>query len=303
MTTIKMHEHEVLTDVALVQRLLAAQFPQWADLHITPVKSSGTDNAMYRLGNDMVVRLPRIDWAVHGVEREHEWLPRLAPLLPLTITTPIAKGKPGEGYPWDWSIYRWLEGENATLDQLADPNRTAMDLAAFMLALQRIDPTDGPPAAQHNLRGLPPAIRDAATRNAIAEMGNMVDADAALKVWDSALKAPAWSRPPVWFHGDLSRMNLLFKHGHLSAVIDWGGMAVGDPACDLIIAWNLFDAVSRDTFRKALGVDDATWARGRGHALSQAVMFVPYYLNTNPVGVQNALNAIDAVLADYRANG
>ncbi len=290
----KMHSDEVDTDVARVGRLLAAQFPQWADLPIEPVHSAGTDNAIYRLGDDMAVRLPRIHWASGQVDKEHYWLPRLAPLLPLAIPVPLAMGTPGEGYPWSWSVYRWLKGESATVERIADPCQAATELARFIAALQQIDPTGGPTSG----RGVPLALRDAPTREAIAALGGVIDTDAVIMAWEAAIQAPEWDRAPVWFHGDLLPGNLLVEQGRLSAVIDFGGLGVGDPACDLMIAWGLFSAQSRAVFRAALAVDDATWARGRGHALSQALIFIPYYLNTNPVGVSNARRTIDEVLAD-----
>ncbi len=296
----KMHADEVETDESLVGRLLAAQFPRWASLSIEPLHSAGTDNAIYRLGDDMAVRLPRIHGATGQVDKEHRWLPRLAPLLPLAIPVPIAKGTPGEGYPWHWSVYRWLEGENATIELIADPRQAARELAQFIYALQRIDTTGGPLAVDHNLRGVPLATRDASTREAIAALRGMIDADAATTAWEAALQAPEWGRAPVWFHGDLLPGNLLFEQGRLSAVIDFGCLGMGDPACDLMVAWGLFSGESRDAFRAALPVDDATWARGRGHALSQALIFVPYYLDTNPVGIANARHMIDEVLADHK---
>lgn len=296
----KMHINEVDTDVSLVRRLLAAQFPQWADLPIEPVLSAGTDNAIYRLGDDMAVRLPRIHWATGQVDKEHRWLPRLAPLLPLAIPVPLAMGIPGERYPWHWSVYQWLEGKNATIGRIADPRQAATELAQFIAALQRIDPTGGPLAGDHNLRGVPLSVRDTYTREAIAALHGMLDTDAVTTAWEAALQAPEWDRPPVWFHGDLLPGNLLVERGRLSAVIDFGGLGVGDPACDLIVAWGLFSGESRNVFRAALAVDDATWARGRGHALSQALIFIPYYLDTNPVGVGGARRAIDEVLADHK---
>lgn len=297
-----MHKDEVYTDVKLVRRLLIAQFPQWKEFSIQPVPSAGTDNALYRLGDDMVVRLPRIHWAVGQVEKEHEWMLKLAPHLPLAVPFPLEMGEPGEGYPWHWSIYRWLEGENRTRETLTNPEQTAIDLAEFLLALQHIDTTGGPLATEHELRGEPLATRDDDTREAIIALHDMIDINAVTKVWETTLQSPEWGRAPVWFHGDLLPGNLLFKNGELSAVIDFGGLGVGDPACDLMIAWSLFSAEGRDVFRTALVVDDATWARGRGHALSQALIFIPYYLNTNPLGVQNARHVVYEVLADYRAN-
>lgn len=293
MTTSKMHVGEVDTDASLVRRLLAAQFPKWANLPIEPVPSAGTDNALYRLGDDMAVRLPRIHWAA-GVDKEHEWLPKLAPFLPLAVPVPLAKGNPGEGYPWQWSVYRWLEGENATIEHIVDLRQAATDLAHFIVALQQIEPTGGPPAR----RGIPLAKRDQPTREAIAALHGTLDADIVTAAWDAALAAPAWQGPPVWVHGDLLPGNLLVKQGRVSAVIDFAGLGVGNPACDLMIAWNLFTAETRGVFRAALAVDDATWARGRGWALSQALIFIPYYLDTNPVGVAIARRTINEILAE-----
>jgi aminoglycoside phosphotransferase (APT) family kinase protein len=290
----KMHADEVDTDVVLVGRLLAAQFPQWADLPLERVPSAGTDNALYRLGDDMVVRLPRIHWAVGGVDKDFRWLPVVAPLLPVAIPVPIAKGAPAEGYPWEWGVYPWLEGENPTADGIADAKSLATDVAQFVEAMHRVDLTGGPPA----FRGAPLATQDEPTRAAIAALEGVIDTDAATAAWDAALATPAWSGPPVWVHSDLLPGNLLVQDGRLTGVIDLSGMGVGDPACDLMIAWALFSGESREAFRAALAVDDATWARGRGHALSQALIFVPYYVHSNPVGVRFARRAIDEVLAD-----
>ena len=291
-----MHADEVETGPDLVRRLLAAQFPQWADLAIERVESAGTDHAIYRLGADLSVRLPRIGWAMSQADKERRWLPRLAPHLPLTIPVPLASGDPAEGYPYEWSVYRWLAGEDAAVAPV-DLREAAIAVADFVAALQRVDPAGGPIATDQS-RGAPLARRDASTRRAIAALADLIDTDAATAVWDAALAAPEWNRPPVWFHGDLLPGNLLVDQGRVHAVIDFGGLGVGDPACDLMIAWGLFTDESRAVFRAALGVDDATWARGRGHALSQAAIFVPYYTETNPVGVARARRSIDAVLAD-----
>lgn len=295
-----MHAEEVNVDMFLVGRLLAAQFPQLADLPIEPVLSAGTDNSIYRLGVDMALRFPRILAATARLEKELRWLPRLAPGLPLAVPVPLAKGTPAEGYPWLWSIYRWLKGQNATLDRFAEPRQAAIDLAQFITTLQRIDPIDGPPPGEHNFgRGVPLAERDSSVRAAIASLDTMLDADAVIAAWEAALHAPAWQGPPVWIHGDLSPGNLLVVQGRLRGVIDFGGLSVGDPACDLIAAWNLFSAETRDVFRSALRVDDATWARGRGWALSVALIALPYYLDTNPVIVDSARHTIGEVLADH----
>jgi len=300
MTGTRMHADEVPTDVGLVRRLLAAQFPQWADLPITPVPSAGTDNAIYRLGEDKAVRLPRIHWATGQIAKERTWLPRLAPYLTLELPIQLAAGTPAAGYPYEWGVYRWLAGENVADAPIVSLEETAVALARFIASLQRLDPTGGPAAVEHRLRGVPLHLRDDGTRAAIVAMGTMIDTDAALRVWDEALRAPEWDSPPVWFHGDLLPGNLLVAEGRLSAVIDWSGVGVGDPACDLMCAWALFSGQSRQMFRDALAVDDATWARARGQALSQAVIFIPYYLHTNPVGVTRAQQMLREVLADTR---
>ncbi len=292
----RMHAGEVATEVSLVRRLLAGQFPQWADRPIEPVPSAGTDNALYRRGDDMVVRLPRIHWAVKDVEKEHEWLPRLAPLLPVAIPVPLGRGEPAEGYPWFWSVYRWRDGENPAVDRIADHGFLATELAQFVAALHRIDPTGGPPAG----RGVPLREQDAPTRAAIGALHGMIDTAVVAAAWDAALQVPAWSRPPVWVHGDLSPGNLLIVDGRFSAVIDFGCLGVGDPACDLIVAWNLLPDDTRNVFRAALRVDDATWERGRGWALSIALIQLPYYHATNPVLAANARHVIHEVLADLR---
>ncbi|WP_407568986.1 aminoglycoside phosphotransferase family protein [Deinococcus altitudinis] len=308
---VRMHENEVDTGADLVRRLLAAQcprsqsqFPQWADLPLTPVRSAGTDNAVYRLGDALSVRLPRIGWAVDQVEKEHAWLPRLAPHLPLAVPEPVFRGEPGEGFPYPWAVHRWLEGENLNADTLADPEAAARDLARFVLALRHL-PT--PPDAPRAGRGQPLATRDEGVREAVAALGDLIDGKAALTAWERALRAPEWKDAPVWVHGDLSPGNLLFQSGRLSAVIDFGGLGVGDPACDLMPAWSLFSAGGREVFRAALAADvplavgEALWERGRGHALAQALMFIPYYLHTNPVGVRGARQVVAQVLADEKS--
>jgi aminoglycoside phosphotransferase (APT) family kinase protein len=295
-----MHEDEVEIDAALVGRLLARQFPRWAGLALEPLRPFGTDNALYRLGDEMVVRLPRRERTSRTLEKERRWLPRLAPLLPLAVPVPLAEGMPAEGYPFTWSVYSWLKGENATSRRITDLGQLAADLAQFVAALQRIDPSGGPSPGEHNFfRGVPLAERDAATRAAIASLEGKIDADQVAPAWEEALRAPEWNRPPVWIHGDLDARNLLVENGWLSAVIDFGGLGVGDPACDVMVAWKVLSADTRDGFRATLSVDEATWARSRGWALSQAVIALAYYTEeTNPVLVREAQRWLAEVLAD-----
>jgi aminoglycoside phosphotransferase (APT) family kinase protein len=295
-----MHADEVDTDEALVRRLLAEQFPQWADLSIEPVRPLGTDNANYRLGEDMLVRLPRRERTSRTLEKERRWLPRLAPHLPLAVPLPLAEGLPAEGYPFVWSVYTWLTGENATSERIGDLSQLATDLAQFIAAMQRIDPTRGPSPGEHNFfRGEPLARRDAETRAAIASLDGEIDVDAVTAAWEQALRAPEWQRPPVWIHGDLDSRNLLVENGRLSAVIDFGSLGVGDPACDVMVAWKVLSADTRGIFRAALSIDEAAWARSRGWALSQALMALSYYtLETNAVLVGEAERWLVEVLAD-----
>jgi aminoglycoside phosphotransferase (APT) family kinase protein len=285
--------------VSLVSRLVAAQFPQWADLPVTPAVPQGWDNRTFRLGAHMTVRLPSGAVYAPQVEKEHRWLPKLAPLLPLPIPVPLAKGAPAEGYPWQWSVYRWLEGETATAERIADLRQFATALARFLTALQRIDPAGGPPPGRHNFfRGGPLAVYDAETRQALAALEGKIDTNAASAVWEAALAA-SWHGSPVWFHGDVAAGNLLVRDGQLGAVIDFGTSGVGDPSCDLAIAWTLFGGESREVFRAALGLDDAIWARGRGWTLWKALITLADHIDTNPSEAGIARRVIDELLADH----
>jgi len=295
-----MHADEVDTDPTLVRRLLTAQLPHWADLPVEPVEPRGTDNALYRVGADLVARLPRRARTVATLEKEREWLPRLAPALPLPVPTPVANGAPGEGYPFVWSVYRWLEGANAVDEPPTDLRRAAEDLAGFVRALEAIDTAGGPPPGEHNFgRGEPLVRRDRAVRSSIAALREELDVANVTAAWEAALEAPRWERPPVWVHGDLDARNVLVTGGRLAGVVDWGCLGVGDPACDVMVAWKLLSADTRDAFRTALDVDDATWERARGWALSQALNALSYYtLETNPVLVREARRWLAETLAD-----
>ena len=296
-----MRADEVPIDTALVRGLIGSQFPQWAALPLAPVRSSGTDNAIYRLGEDKAVRLPRRSGASGQIEKECRWLPMLAAALPLEVPVSLALGTPAKNYRFPWSVCRWLDGENAVVTPISDLDQAAEDLAHFIAALQRIDASCGPAPGAHNSgRGEPLAGRDAETREAIANLDGIIDVDAANAAWDLALRAPAWIGAPVWLHGDLLPSNLLIQAGRISAVIDFGCLGIGDPACDLMVAWTLLSADARRTFHAALAVDDATWLRGSGWALSFGLIALPYYLHSNPVLVAIARRAIEEVLADYR---
>jgi aminoglycoside phosphotransferase (APT) family kinase protein len=300
----KMHDDEVRTDASLVRRLLAAQFPHWARLDIEPVRSDGTDNAMYRLGGALAARLPRRPGAVRPMDKEHTWLARLAPFLPLPLPLPLAKGAPGEGYPWPWSVCRWLDGENPTPGQVSDVDRFARDLASFIRALQAIDAADAPRAGAHNYgRGAPLAQWEATIRERLSWLADIDDIGLVTAAWEADAQAAPWDRASVWIHGDLSVGNLLARGGRLSGVIDWSCLGAGDPACELQVAWNFFDHDGRQAFRAAMAVDDATWTRGRAWGLAMGVLNLSYYRTRSPALAEKGRRAIDAVLADRAGEG
>jgi len=256
----------------LVSALLAAQFPQWARLPLIPVEPGGWDNRTFRLGDAMAVRLPSAECYAEQVDKEQRWLPWLAPQLPLAVPSPLAVGEPGAEYPWHWSIYRWIDGETVATSSNVDLAVLASDLARFLVELQSLDATQGPVPGAHNFqRGGSLSIYDQQTRRAIAALGREIDAARATEIWDEAL-ATSWDRAPVWIHGDVAAGNLLLQDAKLHAVIDFGCCAVGDPACDLVAAWTIFDAGSADLFQKRLQLDDATWQRARGWALWKALI-------------------------------
>ncbi len=267
----KMHRDELAISEPLVRGLLAEQFPAWRDLPLRRVEPEGTVNAIFRLGDELGVRLPRRNGRTAPGSPELEWLPRLAPLLPVDVPVPVAQGRPGVGYPWFWEIHSWVAGETVPVAEI-DAVQAARDLAALVAALQRVDPAGAPRG-----RGIPLAQRDPEIRGWLDRFGD----PAVTAQWERALEAPPWSGPPVWHHGDLDARNWLVRDGRIRGVIDWGSMGVGDPAVDVMVAWKLHSAAARDAFREALPTDDATWGRARGWALSQAVAILAYYTRKN----------------------
>lgn len=255
--------------------LVAGQFPRWADEVVRPVGKPGVDNSTFRLGETMMVRLPRFERWVGQVTREQRWLPYLAPHVPLPIPKPLAQGEPAAGFPYPWSVYEWLPGERTDVAPLTDARRAGADLAEFLSALRSVDATDGPPPEWSNgFRGCDladerdsPVVRSYMAHR-IDRLDGLVDTGPLRDLWADGLAAPVWSAPPVWVHGDPAPGNVLGTDGRLSAVIDFGTLAVGDPAVDLIGAWTLLDPGGRAVFRDKLGVDDDTWLRGRVWGLS-----------------------------------
>lgn len=297
MAPTRMHDDEIEVSSDLVRALLTDQFPQWANRPLERVVSSGTVNAIFRLGDDLSVRLPLSPHAHADLDLEFTWLPRMAPVLPLAIPEPVARGEPGHGYAWEWSVYGWLPGVIATPDRL-DPNRAARDLAEFFAALHRFD-TAGGRRLEPNERGGVLATRDRDVRYSLERLDGVLDVAAAEAAWERALGAPAFVGQPVWIHGDVWADNALVDdNGLLTAVLDWGGLGVGDPAADLISVWSLLTTESRAVFRDGLEVDDATWERGRGWAIHMAVMALWYYADTNPGIWRNASRQLREVLSE-----
>ncbi len=297
-----MHDDELETSVDLVRDLLGAQFPDWADLPLQAVVSTGTANAMFRLGDELVVRLPLRPGTEASVRKEHRWLPELASHLPVAVPVPVAVGTPAERYPMPWSILRWFDGADGTTGSF-DDEQTAAELGAFVRKLHGIEaPVEEPdalPGSSPSDRGGPLAWRDRVVRQSAEAARHMTDVDAVLAVWDEALAAPAWDQPGRWIQGDIASGNLIYRDGRLAAVIDWPAMAVGDPSADLIVAWEMFGPGSRETFRSEMPlVDDAMWARGRGWAISTAVLCLPYYEHTNAFMVDQAHAKIANLIGD-----
>jgi aminoglycoside phosphotransferase (APT) family kinase protein len=276
---VRMHKDEIEVDEKIVRDLLRSQMPDLADLPLVVVEPWGTDNAIWRLGTEFVVRLPRIHWATGQVDLEALWLPRLAPHLPVSVPEPVAIGEPANSYPYRWAVHRWISGEGAALDRFDDPITFALSLASVVRALQAV-PTAGAPPATNRARPL--AEYDEATRWAIDRASHLIDAPAALDVWEEALATPPDHGPPVWVQGDLEG-NCLIQDGRLSGIVDWGSACAGDPAVDVQVVWSpLFTNDSRHSFLDALGIDDATLARSRGAAINQACAALPYYFHSYP---------------------
>lgn len=280
-----------------VRRLVAAQQPQWAGRPVTPVAAFGTDHCLFRLGDDVVARMPRAPWAVDQAASDARWLPVLAPHLPVAVPVPLAVGEPGEGYPWPWTVVPWLPGVTPTAYDEGLVGLGA-DLATYVRALQAVDATDGPLATE-GARGAPVRGWDEAVREAIEACGDRIDAVRVTEVWDDCVAAPDWPHDPVWLHGDLLPGNLLVAGGRLTGVIDYGALGVGDPAPDLQPFWTVLPSgEERAAFRDGADLDDDTWRRGRGWALGPALTGIPYYWDTVPAFAERGLRTVATVLAD-----
>jgi aminoglycoside phosphotransferase (APT) family kinase protein len=295
---VKLHDDEVSIDADLVRRLVAEQFPQLSDLAPREFPSTGTVNKIYLLGNELCVRLPRVQRWASSLEQECTWLPILAPSLTLEVPEPVLKAPPTSYYPFSWAIFRWIDGHTYARDRVDDERRAAADLAQFVAELRsnELPPIDD----QTPYGGRPPlAEQDADVRSWIAQAGDLIDGPAVTAAWEDALKSPAWHGNYAWIHSDLVPPNLLVKDGRLRAVIDFGATGLGDPATDLNPAWSVFGQAGRGVYRTLVGADDDAWRRGRGIAISQAVGLVPYYVRTNPALSALGRRMLREILADF----
>jgi aminoglycoside phosphotransferase (APT) family kinase protein len=284
----------------LVRQLVNDQFPQWCDLEIKPVATQGWDNRTFHLGSDMTVRLPSSESYAPQAEKEQDWIPILSSMLPFQVPVLLAKGKPSEVFPYKWGIYKWLDGENLELESINDISKLAKDLAHFLNELQKIDTSNAPLAGQHCFyRGAPLSVYDTETKRAIQNLSDTINAKLAIEIWDKAVMTK-WERLPVWFHGDIAKGNLLTKNGELYAVIDFGCCGVGDPACDLSIAWTFFSEDSRQMFKTELDLDEHTWQRGRAWALWKALITVEQSIGkTADIKTNGAVRTINEIFSDY----
>ena len=289
----------ITIDVPLVRKLISDQFPKWKDLSIKPVALGGWDNRTFHLGKKMLVRLPSANCYTDQVEKEHQHLPKLSQALPLSIPTPLGVGEPSKAYPWKWSIYSWISGEDAASTPIENLCVLSRELAQFLTTLYQIDPTNGPLPGSHNFhRGGALYTYDSQVRQALVILKDRVDTHLIAQVWEEAL-ASTWSFPPVWIHGDISAGNLLIEKGKLKAVIDFGMMAIGDPACDLAIAWAFFKGESRRLFQQELSIDSDTWRRACGWALWKALIIAADF-TSNPRGTVSPWTIIEDILEDRR---
>ncbi len=307
----QLHRDEIPISEALVRALVDRAFPELATLPLRRLESTGSSNALFRLGQELLVRMPRQPGGTATIEKEARWLPQVGRALPVAVPEIVAVGEPALGYPERWSVVRWLDG---TVPRAADPEDApdparrdlAEDLAAVVGALNDLDV---PHAALRDpalrwYRGDPLAAMDRSTRRGIEDCRAIpdldLDLDAVLRVWATSMRLPGIEQTvePRWYHGDLCAENFLVRDGRLAGVLDFGGLAVGDPTIDLVPAWEVLDAPAREVFRTATGVDEATWLRGRAWALALAVMTFPYYWTTMPARCADRLTMARSVLAD-----
>lgn len=294
----RMHDNEFEINETIIKALLKNQRPEWANLPLKSIQSSGTDNTLFRLGNQYVVRLPRIEWEMgsirKSIDKEYEWIPQIARCLKMPISEPVFKGNSESFYPWPWLVTKWNEGYNPNFEEDKEYELLAKDLAHFLNELHGIKLANGPLSR----RGVSLKEIDTETRKALANLEGEIDIQSVIFLWNHLSNLPLWVKEPVWVHGDFLPGNILVQNNRLSAVIDFSDVGMGDPACDLIVAWSLLKPYSRRIFKDNLeNIDHDTWERGRGWALSIALIMLPYYKNSNPVLAALARRMIENVLS------
>jgi aminoglycoside phosphotransferase (APT) family kinase protein len=287
-------------DEDLVRYLISNQFPKWKDYAIKPVSSQGWDNRTFHLGSDMAVRLPSSESYAPQAEKEQTWLPYLSQKLPFQIPVLLEKGNPSEIFPYKWGVYKWFDGDNLELELINDISRLANDIAHFLTQLQKIDTVNAPLAGQHCFyRGAPLEVYHAETKTAIHNLSEIIDLKFATEIWDKAV-GTKWEKPSVWFHGDIAKGNILTKNGELYAIIDFGCCGVGDPACDLSIAWTFLSEQARQVFKSELNLDEATWQRGRAWALWKALITIEGNIGkAENVKTKEAIKTLKEIFEDY----
>lgn len=295
MSTNKLHSDEVNINNKIVRQLLTQQFPEFTHLKLESVYPEGTDNKLYKLGDDKVIRMPRMERSAINIKKESQWLSQLVPLLPIAIPEPLAQGQPSINYPFPWLICQWLEGRNPDKENELNYDQAAVDLGNFIVSMQKINFPDAPACS----RGQPLSTRDQETRKSIKLLDNTFNIGLLTKIWESLLTTPKWQGRPTWIHGDLHPGNLLSQSGRITAVVDFGSVGVGDPACDLMAAWTLLTTETRENFRTIIQADDPTWRRGCGWALHFGIVAYPYYKDTNPTLADIAKRTLSEVLVDY----
>lgn len=282
----------------LVRKLVLSQFPQFENLPISRVANPGWDNHTFRLGHEMIIRMPSAKRYASQVKKEQKWLPWLSSRVTYTLPEPLFQGKPEKDYPWDWSIYKWIEGKSLSEAGVAEKKPIAKSLAQFLRELHRLNASDGPHAGEQNFhRGGDLNVYDGESRDALAALKNEIDTKSAGEIWERSLKS-RWQNVPVWVHGDLNPANMLIKDGELHAVIDFGSCAIGDPACDLSMAWTYFEGHSNEAFRSALGLDRQTWERAQGWTLWKALISLRAEKNLGSTRAHKLKKLIQELIAD-----
>lgn len=291
----KLHDDEVDIDIKIVRKLLDEQFPQYKQEELMSMRTSGTDNRMFNLGSDKLVRLPRTEGAVASLEKEALWLPQIGPKLPIEVPIPIHTGKSSKEYPFPWLICPFLEGASPNNSNPLDQEQAVLDLAKFIKQMQKLNTKNAPTCS----RGQHIKIRDNTVKKYIPLLKEEYDISLLSEIWDSVINTPEWKGLSYWIHGDLHEGNILSKKGKIIAVVDFGLCGVGEPSCDYMCAWTLLGKESREKFKSLLNPDPSCWKRGLGWSFSMGILGYPYYKKTNPVFAEIAKRSMDQAIEDF----